>query len=245
MPQNKRRKTSLLRRGHYWVGLGLALPLVMLALTGLLLNHSDDLTLAQRYSAQDWLLNVYGVIPVAPEQGFKLADQWISYARGKLLLDDKILGDSDSPPLAAAILNELVVVAYSKHLSLFTPQGQQVERIELPTELVPLRNITTVHEQLLAQSDAAILATNSDFLRWSSYAANWPGGNAAQALPASLQTQIVKRLSANTLTWEKIILDTHSGRIFGAWGPIVLDVVALITLVLAVTGCLLWLKRRR
>ncbi len=245
MRRTSRRKTTLLRRSHYWIGLGLALPLVMLALTGILLNHTDDLALAQRHSSQNWLLQVYGVQPVAPETGFRMNGLWLSHARSHLWLNDQILGESANPPTGVALLDGLIVIAQPDHLRLFTLEGAQVERIDLPARITPLGSIASSEGKLLARGKGAMLITDSNFLQWSNFSGPWPGANQPQALPLTLQQQIAEQLAANTLTWEKIILDTHSGRIFGPWGPWVLDFVAAITIILAITGCLLWLRRKR
>jgi len=40
-----RKRRHRLRQYHRWLGLGLAVPLMLLAVTGILLNHSGDLGL--------------------------------------------------------------------------------------------------------------------------------------------------------------------------------------------------------
>lgn len=47
------------------------------------------------------------------------------------------------------------------------------------------------------------------------------------------------------LTVDRIILDIHTGRAFGVFGPIVMDGVAIILLLLSFSGIYMWAKRKR
>lgn len=245
MARTKRRKTSLLRRGHYWLGLGLAMPLVVLAITGVLLNHTDDFNLDARYSSQTWLLNLYGIHPRAPETGYSLNGHWISSARNSLWLDAERLGANTSAPLVGAtILDGLLVLAQPSQLRIYTQNGRDVERLDLPTQRTPISGITTLDGRLLLRGPTGTFSTSSNFTTWTDEAQPWPNTSPTpHKLPAVLQARIAQRLAGNTLTWEKILLDLHSGRIFGTWGPYFVDAVAGITVALAITGCLLWLRR--
>lgn len=245
MTPNKRRKTSLLRRGHYWLGLGLALPLVMLAISGVLLNHSDDLNLDKRYSGYPLLLKLYGIKPAAPETGYPLAGHWVTQARDSLWLDAKKLDTTTRAPLVgAARLDNLLVVAQPAQLRVYTRDGRNVEHLDLPPTRTPISAITAHNGRLLLRGTHGVFSTTSDFAAWSDTTQPWPNiGATQQALPPQLRKRIARQLAADTLTWEKILLDLHSGRIFGSWGPYCVDAVALITLALAITGCMLWLRR--
>ncbi|MGS0729088.1 PepSY-associated TM helix domain-containing protein, partial [Shewanella sp. 0m-11] len=46
------------------------------------------------------------------------------------------------------------------------------------------------------------------------------------------------------LTWERVLLDMHSGRFFGSLGPWIMDLVALSLLIMAFTGCYIWLQQK-
>ena len=45
------------------------------------------------------------------------------------------------------------------------------------------------------------------------------------------------------LTFERVLLDLHSGRIFGRAGPLVMDAAAVLFIALALTGFWMWLRR--
>jgi uncharacterized iron-regulated membrane protein len=45
------------------------------------------------------------------------------------------------------------------------------------------------------------------------------------------------------LTTDQLVLDIHTGRILGKLGPLLMDVVAIMLLILSLSGCYMWLKR--
>ena len=44
---------------------------------------------------------------------------------------------------------------------------------------------------------------------------------------------------------ERLLLDLHSGRFFGRFGPWVMDAAAVLIVLLGVSGTWIWLRRRR
>jgi len=49
---------------HRRIGLFALVLVVILAITGLMLNHTEKLGLAESYISREWLLNWYGIEPV-------------------------------------------------------------------------------------------------------------------------------------------------------------------------------------
>jgi len=48
-----------------------------------------------------------------------------------------------------------------------------------------------------------------------------------------------------TISWQRVVLDMHSGRWFGPLGPWIVDLAALVLLFLACSGFWIWYSRRR
>jgi len=67
----------------------------------------------------------------------------------------------------------------------------------------------------------------------------------ARAAPAELEAAARAAYAATMLPWERVLLDLHSGRIFGRFGPWVMDLAALLLVFLAATGPWLWWRQRR
>ena len=240
-----RRKPALLRRVHYWLGLGLALPLILLALTGILLNHSDGLKLAHRFVNSNLLMQWYGVQPVAPELGYKLGESWLSYARNSLWLDDTQIDSDQAKPRGALLVDGLIVIAQPLTLGLYTAQGQRVERVPVPQQLTPVTGLSTQGNHILLRTPGGVYKTDTNFTQWNAVDAVWAQPSQQEPLPPTLRQSIGRALARSTISWEKVILDLHNGNLFGRWGALFLDLFAVITVALATTGCFLWLRNRR
>ena len=99
-------------RTHRAFGLGLAVVALVLAVTGLLLNHSDDLHLAQRKVHAAWLLALYGIEAPHPGAAYPAGASWVSQWGGQLFLDATPLpGASDTPGAPAAPLLASTIAA--------------------------------------------------------------------------------------------------------------------------------------
>ena len=60
-----------------------------------------------------------------------------------------------------------------------------------------------------------------------------------------MRQAIVRHYRGNGMSLERILLDSHSGRIFGTAGVIIYDILALAVGFLAISGLVLWLRGRR
>ena len=91
----------------------------------------------------------------------------------------------------------------------------------------------------LYRADPALLswdrvADDPDPIRWAKPAAT------DEAMLATLRADYL----GSILSLERVLLDLHSGRILGRFGPWLMDLAAVLLLVLAVTGIWLWNVRK-
>jgi len=68
-----------LHKWHRRIGLLASAFIVFLVITGIVLQHSDDLGLPSKHLANSWLLKHYGIKP-NPITTFQLGNQTISHA---------------------------------------------------------------------------------------------------------------------------------------------------------------------
>ena len=64
-----------------------------------------------------------------------------------------------------------------------------------------------------------------------------------QVLPEAISKAISQAYLGEGLPLERILLDLHSGRLFGKIGVYVMDSAAVLMIVLTVTGLLIWIRR--
>jgi len=66
----------------------------------------------------------------------------------------------------------------------------------------------------------------------------------AVPLPKPLQKKLKEQSSGPSISLETLILDLHSGRFFGQFGVLFIDLIGLLVCILSITGLIAWMKRR-
>ncbi len=243
------RKLRALSWLHRSQGLFAALFIIVIAATGLLLNHTDDLRLEQRYLHAPWLLRRYGIS--APEfvVAFPVGERWVSQWGRDVFLDAKPLA---APPtsrlLGAWRLGDLLVVAADEQTGLFTPDGQPVDVLRYPGDR-RARQAGVHGSHLVVELEPgeryAVDATLTSFSPLQETGDAYDAARPAD-LPHALRVQIQRHFAGEGIAMERVVLDLHSGRLFGRFGVFLVDAVAIIVLLLAPSGiAIVWLRQRR
>ncbi len=236
--------SRLLRRWHRRIGLAAAGFFSILAITGLLLNHGDSFALDSLRVGTPWLMNWYGLKPAVPERGFA-EDGLLFVAQGETwVLGGHSLKAGHGEPVGMVHAAGLVWIATNDEIDIFDAAGRPVDIIErdlLPG--TPLRRIGSRNGQLLAIIGGDSFAT-SDGISWKRLARD---ESAAWSHPQALsvgEQQALAPFFAPTLPFQRIVADVHSGRIFGRYGILLVDGLAVALLLLAGSGVWIYLKNR-
>lgn len=253
MSRHHRRKQRFKLRSlyvwHRYMGLATALFAVLLAVTGILLNHTEDFDFDSRHVQADWILDWYGIEP--PEQllSFPLAHRNITLMGNHLYLDRKEIDGEYRNLVGATRMGDVIVVAVSNSILLLTGRGELIERLQ-SEDGVPagMKRIgTDAQGGLVVEGSHDIYRSDGDFLRWRN--ADSPRASIRWAQPGALDPQLRVSLQhhfrGEVVPIERLLLDLHSGRFFGRLGPWVMDAAALLITLLALSGTWIWLKRRR
>jgi hypothetical protein len=245
------RKYLNLNRWHRYMGLTSVLLVMLLSGTGLLLNHTEELQLAKRYVQSEWVLDWYGIqtpkIYAAFPLGNETTPRWLSAINDQLYLDQEPLsGNYDNLQGAVEILESFIAVLIDEQILLLTIEGELVER------LTPLQGLPTginalglnSEQQLQVRTSRGIYQPDSEFIGWEKLSdspdlVQWV---LPQSPPKNLQQVLTAQIRAQILPWERVLLDLHSGRLFGTWGVYFIDAAAILFLVLAFTGFFIWLR---
>lgn len=232
-----------LRRWHARIGFAAVLFFLFLAVTGFVLNHSADFGLDARYVHAAWLLRWYGLAPEPARQAFRSGRHELVAANGRWLLDGRLSGEKFPPPVGLVELPGMVVVASSTSLYIYGKDGTLIDRLErnaLPA--VPLQAIGS-GAQRLALRTAPGTFESSDALSWEPAPRDVIAWSAPAELSAAERERYTELLEPG-ISVQQLLLDLHSGRIAGRYGPLAVDLLAVFLAVLSLSGAWLFLKPR-
>lgn len=237
------RLISVLWRWHRRTGVVILLFVLLLTATGILLNHTTELDLDSRFVNSEFVLGLYGdnsaALPAYPLDG-----QWLSRTvSGQVYLDSMAVASCSGDLVGAASTAQLLVLACAEELLLLTPGGELVESIHtgLP---IPLLALGMVEGDVVLMTEQGWRLADFDALVFEQAP---PAGAAVQQiapgqLPADIRSGIPG--AEQWLTWERLLLDLHSGRILGFAGVLLMDLMGVLLACVAVSGLTMWLFHR-
>lgn len=237
-----------LRQWHRRLGIIAAFFLIFLSVTGVALNHTTLFSLAHQSITNTWLLEYYGVKP--PEDiRYYQENKWL-ITDNLVWLDDKLLFEKDeidNAIIGIANLKSYNIVVTSTQLIIFTATGQLVDKIDNSTSLpTPITAVAITGDNIIINTLNGYYQSDSEFFDWQYIQAlkepMWV--IAEQANKAEIQAAKIQ-YQAQFLNWERVILDAHSGRLFGDLGVFFMDIVAVILILLSVSGIYIWLRYRQ
>ena len=231
------------------MGISAAVFVLLIAVTGLLLNHTEDFKFDRRHVQAGWVLDWYGIHPPESLRSYRAGDRQVTLVEDRLYLNRTAIEGNYQGLRGAAHVDGIFIIAVDDGILLATPLGEIIEHLQ-GADRVPagIEQIgVDASGVLIAQTGMTRYQADSDFIGWTL----WEGDPAtihwAQAtvvepqLKASLQRQFRNEI----LPVERVLLDLHSGRFFGWLGPWVFDVAALLLILLSLSGTWIWLKRKR
>jgi len=261
MKSLRSRIMHFVRHWHARIGALAAVFFLFLSISGIALNHTDALHLAKTPVQAGWLMRWYGLKPAIPTHGYVFNDGYFAASDERWVLNGHELAAQDfsayKQNLVGAIAwGDMRAIASEDQLYLYLANGQQVDHISTPTlPETPIEKLGVINSEAMpklvlktAKGDFA----SEDGLAWQmldkkrSSATNEVVWASEQVLPKSLSSSLVKAFSPS-LPLERIVLDLHSGRFFGSYGPLVMDAAALLLMVLSLSGVWIYLRsvRRR
>ena len=243
--RHQRSKWRSLYVWHRYLGLTAALLMLLIATTGLLLNHTEELMLDERYTTSEPLLNLYG-IEISNPSGFPAGHHWISLIDQQLFFDTSRQETSIQILTGAVQLQNIVVVASQTEIHLFTSEGELIEALDeasgIPQSISALGISST--NQVIMRSNKKLYALSEELTEAQSTEHDeniiW---SSAEELPSDIQQHISQKALATALPVERVLLDLHSGRLFGSAGVYAFDLFAIIFIFLSISGSTIWFKQ--
>ncbi len=241
------RLVGLLWRWHRRLGVLAACFALVLAVTGIVLNHSAELGLDRRFVDWPWLSQAYGDNS-GDLSAFQLGRHWLSRAaNGHIYFDALDVAPCSGQLVGAVAVGELLYAGCAEELLLISARGELVESINASIGLpVPLQAVGLIENQIVLQAGGIWWLADLDLMDFSHHA---PAAGAVirQLVPDRLPDALRAKIPVpdQWLSWERLLLDVHSGRVFGRVGVLWVDGVGVLLASLALSGIAMWWLHRR
>ena len=252
-------RREFLLRIHRWLGLWATLFLVILSITGILLNYTEALKLDSTYVRNGFILKLYGMNPAnqgAVYQSPQNPKDTIAYVADSLFFNGAFIGKT-STPIAHLRLEDFNVLFTENEIYLISLENQLIESIKENTlPYSKLKSIARINPEG-AESKTVLIAEEGHFIADAYWLTFKPFMNkeaiegSSEALlghPKSDPTYIrslMNDFQGDGVPLYRVLLDLHSGKLFSVPGQTIMNLSAISILVLIVSGLMSWRKRKR
>jgi hypothetical protein len=229
---------------HRYIGLGICIFLVHLAVTGIFLNHSIGLRLDKTFVTWPWLLNQYNLSVPEPVNIFTIGKNNFSTIDGEVFFNDKPIFLAEEELLGAIQNRDTFILASSSIITVISKEGYIINK----DNILPftIKNIGFYGDEVaINDSEDKIWSSESINGVWKlteNMTAQW---SKEGSLTPENKEKIRKYYVGDGVSLEQIILDFHSGAIFQKAGKIFFDVISILLIILSFTGIWLWTIKRK
>lgn len=233
-----------LRSFHRYFALLAAVLAAVLSVTGILLNHTSELKLDEIPIRNSAILDWYGVEP-ASISGFQTEIGWVLGDGHHVYLNQKTV--ASCPVLVGAIwLETYLIIACRESLLLATNDGSLVEAMDSSSGLpAPVTGLGSTNDQLILKTPGQTFLLDPEQLRIEPLNIPSTSFSTPGKVPKELEIELQEKASPKEMHLERLLLDIHSGRIFGIFGVVLVDLGAILLLLMAFSGLWIWMHRQR
>lgn len=228
----------LLWRWHRRLGLAAAVFLIWLAVSGVMLNHTSSLGLASTPLPSRLAGAVYPLVQ-SPVYRVQTSVGLLTHRNQSLFKDTTLIAHCEGLLVGVIELENDIWLACPQQLLLLDKLGNLIEVMDQYFALpVPIERVGTCAKTICLASGAVV---------YQFYQGHWQQTTVPVAWNDSLEpTETVAQIEPEIHHWERFILEAHSGRLFGRYGVLIVDLAALATILLALSGCYVyWSHNRR
>ena len=243
-----------LREWHRKLGIIAAFFIIFLSITGVALNHTTTLSLAHKPISNTWLLDHYGIAPpndirLYQQSSLRVTDNFV-WLEGKLLLEsaaDIVSAGAMSVKVSNDTTVDVFVVASQTHLYIYNNEGEMLDQLGVEAGIPEgIEALSIDNDKVIVKTSSGYYQSDSDFFDWQAISPLIePLWIRAQLVSLQQEQQASLAYRSQFLTLERIILDAHSGRILGLFGVLFMDAVAILLILLSLSGVYIWIRYAR
>lgn len=236
-----KRSNSRLKASYHWhrrIGVWLCLPIVLVAITGVLLNHSEFFSFDSRLVSTSAILDWYGMEPKSEPIVLRAETNWATSLDGSLYVNGKHI--AQQVPLLTGFVDfgSTLVVSSDSHAYLIEKDSLLLIE-KLGSESLPSGQIISSS----GDESGIHIDTTSGQYRAEKDLVSFVQEERAP-LPAAQRSVLNEREYQSVLVdWRgrglsmtRVLRDIHTGRFFGSIGVFIVDLAGIALLLLAGTG---------
>lgn len=230
----------LLYKLHRYCGLVVAVVAIVLSLTGIALNHTEDLQLDSRFVKSATVLDWYGITINTEGHAFQAGNHWLSQQASQVYFNEQLIFKLEQSLRGAIATEAFIVVAHPALLTLLSLEGELIEQIS-QSNLVQAIGVNRAGD-IVISSNEKIYRSEDALLSWQVDTGSVIQWSKADTLPDALVQPLQQQARQHILPYERVVLDLHSARLFGKVGGFIVDLAALMLIFLALSGTWIWLR---
>ncbi|HEB83155.1 MAG TPA: hypothetical protein ENJ11_09875 [Gammaproteobacteria bacterium] len=231
---------------HRRIGLFAVVLVIILAITGIMLNHTEELELDETYVSNTWLLGWYGIAPEDAPVSYRAGEHIISSWNKQLFFDNHAIATLEQDIHGVMKGEEFIVVALDDAILLLSHEGEMIERVSTSISFSNIMRLGIKYQRpVIETADHLYYIADEHILDWDVMANEGVSWIEPYQLSSNEKDELLQAYLGKGLKLERVILDLHSGRIFGEYGIYLMDASAFALLWLSLSGFWVWNSRRR
>lgn len=253
--QRRRSRTKQLRNTlakqfrcwHRRLGIFSALFIMLMAISGVVINHSNHLSIDSAPVQQAWLLDHYGITPPNKLAIYQTQPLSLASSDNLVWVQHRLAVEADSPIKGMLTLGKMILAVDSNNLYMVSQDGELMEKQDASMGFPRGIEAIGFDGQVWLKTQAGYFMADDELIEWTPAMPFAPisWSQVLDTQTAQAESDTISLLARSShLTWERVILDIHSGRFFGSLGPWFMDLVALSLIIMAISGIYLWQQVR-
>lgn len=231
---------------HRRLGIIAALVITIISVTGLVLLVLPGSKAGRAEIGGSFVAIAYGQTPDYGPVGVDVSGRWLVMVDNALYFNGTPVDVAVNAPLLGAVSGgDGVLVAFGEQLLLISDTGDVLDMITEPILPGALKAIGRTPDQvLIIETPDGVFEGDESLSFWTEtdgQAFDW--SEVSTRLPDAERKAAISAFRGGGIPLERIVLDLHTGRLFGVIGQVLVWIGTLIMLFLTVTGAIMWWRR--